>query len=202
MSTNDTRLKIIEAAMTEFSMKVYETASLNEILMKANVSKSSFYYFFKNKKDLYSHLLVESLNTKNKYIAQRVVLSDCTNLSDYIYEHLNAGLEFADNHPNYQKLALVYSTDTTSPISREWLYAHGDFHSVNNNLADVIARARSAGEINAVFSDEFVIGAVAVVFGQFNQLFPGLDPGDRSAVKEAVMKCSVFVVNGLKKGLS
>lgn len=44
--------RILEAATEEFATKGYEAASLNRILLKAGLSKGSFYYYFDDKADL------------------------------------------------------------------------------------------------------------------------------------------------------
>lgn len=44
---------IVNHAIEELSEHIYDEASLNQILLRANISKGSFYYYFKNKQDLY-----------------------------------------------------------------------------------------------------------------------------------------------------
>jgi AcrR family transcriptional regulator len=46
--------KLLEAAMKEFIAKGYEGASLNDILSAAELGKSSYYYYFADKEDLYA----------------------------------------------------------------------------------------------------------------------------------------------------
>jgi len=56
---------IIEMAMKEFSKYGYEKASLNNILKKSNLSKGTFYHYFKSKEELYMEIM--SLLADMKY---------------------------------------------------------------------------------------------------------------------------------------
>ena len=50
----DKRTQLLEIASSEFSSKGFEGASLNEILAGAGLGKSSYYYYFADKEDLYA----------------------------------------------------------------------------------------------------------------------------------------------------
>ena len=50
------RQKIVEAAMLEFENNSFDSASINQIISVAQISKGSFYQYFEDKKDLYMHL--------------------------------------------------------------------------------------------------------------------------------------------------
>ena len=54
----DLQRRILDAATEEFTAKGYEAASLNRILLKAGLSKGSFYYYFDDKADLAAAVLV------------------------------------------------------------------------------------------------------------------------------------------------
>lgn len=48
---------IIDAAMLVFGTSTYKKASINDIAVKAGISKSMIFYYFKAKRDLYNYLL-------------------------------------------------------------------------------------------------------------------------------------------------
>lgn len=60
------RERILNAAMKEFTQKGFESASTNEIVKEASISKGLLFHYFKNKKDLflflYNYLLEIYLN--------------------------------------------------------------------------------------------------------------------------------------------
>jgi AcrR family transcriptional regulator len=55
--TSYSKDKVIEAAIKIFSDKGYDRASMREIAQAAGLTKPMIYYHFKNKQDLYRHLL-------------------------------------------------------------------------------------------------------------------------------------------------
>ncbi len=57
---NDKKRKLLLAATTEFATKGYEAASLNDILEAAELGKSSYYYYFADKEDLYSTVIEDA----------------------------------------------------------------------------------------------------------------------------------------------
>lgn len=56
------REKIEKSAIKEFSTRLYQDASLNQIIKDAEISRGSFYMYFEDKKDLYLHLLDKYLS--------------------------------------------------------------------------------------------------------------------------------------------
>lgn len=53
--------RLIDSAAEEFGEKGYDAASLNRILERAGMSKSSLYYYFDDKADLFTTLVERSL---------------------------------------------------------------------------------------------------------------------------------------------
>lgn len=54
--TEEKRQAIINAALREFSLNNYATASTNKIVSNANISKGILYHYFGSKKNLYLFL--------------------------------------------------------------------------------------------------------------------------------------------------
>ena len=50
--TDEKQKKILESAVSEFTQRGFDGASLNQIISTAGLSKGSFYYYFENKIDL------------------------------------------------------------------------------------------------------------------------------------------------------
>lgn len=51
------RVRILNAALAEFSQKDYKRASTDDIAARAGISKGSLFYYFKNKQTLYLYLV-------------------------------------------------------------------------------------------------------------------------------------------------
>ena len=58
--------KVLKAAIKVFSRRGYDGASMREIAESARLTKPMIYYHFKNKKDLYLHLLETHIGTLHK----------------------------------------------------------------------------------------------------------------------------------------
>lgn len=55
---NDDKQKmILNAAVKEFSNKLFDEASVNQIIKDINMPRGSFYLYFENKKDIYLYIL-------------------------------------------------------------------------------------------------------------------------------------------------
>lgn len=55
-----TEKRLIESALTVFSEKGYEGASVREIIERAGVTRPVLYYYFKSKEDLFCQLVIRS----------------------------------------------------------------------------------------------------------------------------------------------
>ena len=58
---SDRQDRLLDIAAEEFAAHGYEAASLNKILVRAGMSKSSLYYHFRDKADLFSSLVERSV---------------------------------------------------------------------------------------------------------------------------------------------
>lgn len=61
------RKLIISAAIHEFSIANYNTASINQICKKTNIAKGSFYQYFADKLDLYVYIMTLGIEEKIKF---------------------------------------------------------------------------------------------------------------------------------------
>lgn len=72
------RERITEVIVDEFSENTYETASINQIVKKAEIAKGSFYQYFEDKKDIYKMTIdicqkekmsyIEKVNERTRYL--------------------------------------------------------------------------------------------------------------------------------------
>ncbi|MBS1726137.1 MAG: TetR/AcrR family transcriptional regulator [Armatimonadetes bacterium] len=60
--------RLFESASEEFAAKGYDAASLNRILEKSGMSKSSLYYYFDDKADLFTTLIERTLSVVLKEV--------------------------------------------------------------------------------------------------------------------------------------
>lgn len=83
--SQEKRLKIINAALKEFSIYGYELCSTNQIVKKAGISKGSLFKYFETKEDLFFFLI--------DYVVQRMTKQPL-NLSDNLFERIRQYAEY------------------------------------------------------------------------------------------------------------
>ena len=69
--SEETKIKLLQAAAEEFSTKGFEASSLRQICQKAGVTTGALYFFFNNKEDLFKDILnsftAPMIDTINKH---------------------------------------------------------------------------------------------------------------------------------------
>ena len=80
--------QLIDSAIREFSSLPYEKVSIFKIAQNAEVSRSGFYYYFKDKKDIYEYLIND---IKNEFIEKYIDKTKTINifeLGKYIFQFI------------------------------------------------------------------------------------------------------------------
>ncbi len=99
------RSKIFKVALKEFAVNDYNSASINNIVKEAGISKGSMYQYFDNKKDLYFYLLDEAGEKKLDYIKNNTKDSQKDFFEMIKAMHLE-GAKFDLTNPRYSKLII------------------------------------------------------------------------------------------------
>lgn len=104
--------RILEAATAEFSARGYEAASLNRILLKAGLSKGSFYYYFDDKADLAASVLAQLIDELKPAFEQLGEPKDVKGfwkaLRDYGTRTMDEGLGSQSRLDLVAKLGMAY----------------------------------------------------------------------------------------------
>lgn len=102
---DETREEILREAGEEFAEKGYESASLNEIIERAGISKGSLYYYFEDKEDLFA-TVVDVVAERIMSYATDFSLEelDEENFWDEIGRVLRSVADFASRHRWYVRL--------------------------------------------------------------------------------------------------
>ena len=116
--------RIIEAAIKEFSLQLYEKASINQIIKEADISRGSFYQYFEDKEDLYFFLIETvvkntSYNFLKEFIATQpkdvfsvykaLLTYNLQLLSDEKYQAFFKNMHLGVNYHLQQKLRSIFS---------------------------------------------------------------------------------------------
>ena len=107
------RNKIFNVALKEFAVNDYNSASINNIVEKAGISKGSMYQYFANKKDLYLYLLDQASHKKLKFISEHTEETKEDFFAMLKAMHLE-GARFDLTHPKYSKLIINAMNESAS----------------------------------------------------------------------------------------
>ena len=107
------RNKIFNVALKEFAVNDYNSASINNIVEEAGISKGSMYQYFANKKDLYLYLLDQASHKKLKFISEHTEETKEDFFAMLKAMHLE-GARFDLTHPKYSKLIINAMNESAS----------------------------------------------------------------------------------------
>ncbi len=151
---NESKKRILLTGLNLIKEKGYDTVTLNDICNTANISKNTFYYYFKSKEDLLLQFysIPTDLATKN--------LSSILMAENYIEQYwklLEPMLDFiVDSGTEITKQILYALTNQNMPAFNPSKFDKDIF----NIEVTVIARAQASDEILNT-SDPFLLIAVA-----------------------------------------
>ncbi|WP_176494607.1 TetR/AcrR family transcriptional regulator [Anaerocolumna aminovalerica] len=97
------RQKIIDSALQEFSEKYYAEASLNSICSMGNISKGIIYHYFNDKDDLYLTCVRECFDSLTAYLSENFIV-DNTNVKVCLQKYFTVRNVFFNENPIYLKL--------------------------------------------------------------------------------------------------
>ena len=108
------RNRFLAVAMKEFSTKDFSKASISAIVDELGIAKGSVYQYFKDKKDLYLHLLALAQQVKLSYVHQAMAdgYSDFWDLFEKMFA---SGIRFDLEHPRESGLLLLSSQEKQVP---------------------------------------------------------------------------------------
>lgn len=98
-----TRQKIIDSALLEFSEKSYGEASLNTVCTIGNISKGIIYHYFKDKDELYLVCVKECFDALTSYLSSTVTAIP-TPIEKALESYFDERIAFFASRPLYLKL--------------------------------------------------------------------------------------------------
>lgn len=106
------KLSIFEAAMTVFSEKGFEKATVDEIAERAGIAKGTIYYNYGSKKNLFLSLLEEGIERLETAVKKEIARRN--NIRTKLEALITVQLQFFEDYKNYCKVLLseVWGRDT------------------------------------------------------------------------------------------
>ncbi len=116
--SNDKKQIIFEAAVQEFSTRRFSEASINQIVKTAEISRGSFYQYFKDKEDIYLYMMTEIGKEKMEIIKGVGSFNpDADFFEAYIYM-IKVILEWSKAKPVYNRIAMLMEIDDSEFIAK------------------------------------------------------------------------------------
>jgi AcrR family transcriptional regulator len=140
---------VIEAALKEFTVHDFDSASLNDIITEIGIAKGSFYRYFNNKKDLYDYLIAYGLEKKFNYVSK--IINSADDLFDFILNITSSYIKFSIE--NIPLAAFMLKASLSDPVVRDSYLFLKDGKKV---LMDKIISSQQKGVLSSRFSVDFI----------------------------------------------
>lgn len=143
--TEEKREKILVVALSEFENNDFDQASINQIVIRSEISKGSFYQYFEDKKDLYKYIINLMVQKKMAYITPVMLNPLAHSFFDVIRDMNLTGLEFAKDNPQFVKIGNRLIKDTKHPIYTEIMGENSN--QAIDAYAFLLSKAIETGEL-------------------------------------------------------
>jgi AcrR family transcriptional regulator len=140
---------VIQAALKEFTVHDYDSASLNDIISEIGIAKGSFYRYFDNKQDLYDYLIEYGLEKKFNYVSK--VMNSADDLFDFILKITDSYIKFSIE--NISLAAFMLKASFSDAVVRDSYLFLKDGKKV---LMDKIILSQKKGALCRRFSVDFI----------------------------------------------
>lgn len=189
------REELLAAAISEFSEKGYDKASINVVLKKAGVSKGSFYYHFKNKEELYYHLLETMIATKKRYLADLMQEAEQTeDLFAAIRLQARLGIRLVQECPDIERFGRSFMKEQGRPIYEKALQRYG--FAQDAGLQALIAHEANSGRLRMDLPTAFMARAVSTLLTHATELTDTAEPLE---MEETLEHLIMLLKDGLSK---
>ncbi len=130
----DKRALIENVAIEEFADNSLHSASVNAIVHNAGIAKGSFYQYFENLEDLYTHILGIVHTRKLELISTLPLPSNNLDTFRYLQRLLQIDLAFETNHPRLSQVERRHNFEnpiisSIDPETGQRLSGDGRFHA-------------------------------------------------------------------------
>lgn len=117
------RKAITNAFLREFSIKIYDEASISNVVKSLGIAKGSIYQYFTDKLDLFLYLQTVCNEVKSTYVSN-VKRADYPDFWSYYRALYEKGMDFDINHPLESNFLHNINNHINSPslrdLSKEW----------------------------------------------------------------------------------
>ena len=192
-----TRQAVIESALDVFSEKGYAKASFDEIAAGAGFTKGAVYWYFRNKADLVSALIVEYMERKRYELSKNIPEGDTLeDLLDYftLWARVLRDDERFSKFNRFVICQMEWSEAVVRRVQKN-LATQTDWHLEKIN--QVLVKCQERGELKKDLDLSMVSDIVRSTY--MGIVFSSLNRFTRGEIEEKVRIGLGFLFEGLKK---
>lgn len=161
------RKKIIDTSLEEFSKYPYDKASLSRIVEKAGIAKGSMYQYFKNKKDLYKHVINLIIEKKKEILNKAQKNENVTTLVGFMKMSIKQSVMMCEKYP--RMFMVNYWLDKSEGAFKKEIlgeiYAAGDEY-----MKQFVQKAKDSGEIRQDLDTEIITRVLIRTFSSISDI--------------------------------
>ncbi len=151
---NEVRNRIIEAAEKHFSLLGFEKTTLDDITGTDGKSKTSIYYHFKNKHDIFKSVIEKEFSEVRADL-QKVIDAESTDRVACMKDYLRTRLESLQRQGAFSRFASSRFAYGDNPISKVINEARSQFDNWERKFFEMsIETGRKDGEVPASVSPQ------------------------------------------------
>jgi AcrR family transcriptional regulator len=159
------RSSIIRASLRVFSRKGYENSALDEVAQEARLAKGTLYLYFKDKEDLYFHVMLSVLERLETFVGRQT--SDSQNPLEKLAAVAKAQIGFFTDNPNYFRLFTVAFNPEMATIHKKLL---GPLFEKRRRLGEYLHGLIEEGKKKGLIRGDIDTGDVVLSYmGMVNQ---------------------------------
>ena len=194
------RQEILHAARKVFSNKGYNTATIEEIALEAELSPGTLYLYFKNKEELHTFLSIEILKRLADEI-QKVVTQNIS-VEDKIERFCDVFIDVYDYDSNILiNLFHLQSGETLKNLSEEVLKQIKTYSIMAHGaIVDVVKQGINQG----IFIEEHPAALADILWASYGGIVLWVDSkrllnDEKDFVKSTLKTAFQIISNGMKK---
>ena len=198
--SEDKRERIIDAAINEFSIRLYHKARITAIADNAGIAKGSFYQYFQNKKDLFKYIIELIVNKKLEYINNDMLKNkEKYSFFQLLREIYLSGIRFAKDNPRLLSIGniLINNKELQNEIWGEQIDKSSEFYF------QLLEEGLAKGELDPSIDIELVsILLTGLNYSLIDIVYKDndtIDPDNLAEEMETIDKMLYFIENGIKK---
>ncbi len=194
------RRDIINAAQKIFSVKGFNSATMEEIASEAELSPGTIYLYFKNKEELHTSLSIDIL----KYLSTQIhkVVNQDIHVEEKIERFRDVFIDLYDHDPNILiNLFHLQSGETLHNLSDEVM---AQLKQNSAQAHGAIIQVIKEGIEKGIFIDEHPVAMADVLWGSYAGVVLWVDSkkklnNQKDFVKSTLITAFKIIIQGLQK---